>query len=113
MTSPPSPSCCSASSTPGWRGSRPCCSSFWSRGLSSSPRPRRPCRSQQKIMHALHGKQLTTDQLLAEVGVDRKQLFGRWGLAGLKEQGLVANKGDRKGYFRPDAPPSITTKPAT
>jgi hypothetical protein len=66
-----------------------------------------PSELQRRIRAALYRKQLTTEQLLATVGSDRKQLFGRWGLPGLMERGLVKNDHDRKGYYRPDAPPLL------
>jgi hypothetical protein len=66
-----------------------------------------PSPLQQRIMKAVYRRQLTTEALLKEVGGDRKQLFGRWGLRGLLERGLVKNNYDRKGYYRPDAPPLL------
>ena len=56
-------------------------------------------------MKALYRRRLTTDELLSEVACGRKQLFKA--IKGLKEIGMVANKGDRKGYYRPDAPPPL------
>jgi hypothetical protein len=66
-----------------------------------------PSDLQRRIHDALFRKQLTTERLLAAVGSDRKQLFGRWGLPGLTAQGIVRNDRDRKGYYRPDAPPLL------
>jgi hypothetical protein len=73
-----------------------------------------PSALQKKIMKALDQRQLTTSQLEAEVGCDRKQLFGESGLKGLTKEGLVANNLDRKGYYRPDALPRLIDEdPAT
>jgi hypothetical protein len=66
-----------------------------------------PSELQQRIYAALYRKQLTTTQLLGAAGGDRRQLFGPWGLPGLMERGLVRNDHDRKGYYRPDAPPLL------
>jgi hypothetical protein len=66
-----------------------------------------PSPLQQRIMRALNHRQLTSSQLEDELGSDHKQMFREWGLRGLMKQGLVANNGDRKGYYRPDARPPL------
>jgi hypothetical protein len=70
-----------------------------------------PSDLHQRIMKALYRRQLTTQKLQDEMGVDRKQLFGQWGLRPLLKKKLVRNNGDRKGYYRPDAPPQLLADP--
>jgi hypothetical protein len=71
-----------------------------------------PTPLQQRIYQALYRKQLTTDQLQAKVNCDRKTLFADGGLKGLMAREIVKNKGDRKGYYRPNAPPLLDVPPA-
>jgi len=70
-----------------------------------------PTELQQRIFKALRNKQITTDTLMGIVGCDRKQFFSVWGIKGLVNRGLVANKYDRKGFYRPDKPPLLEDTP--
>lgn len=65
--------------------------------------PFKPDELQQQILDALAGKALVGDALAAAVDCDRRNLY-RFGLAELREQGLVKNRRP-VGYYRPDDPP--------
>ncbi len=58
---------------------------------------------QVEILVALEGRALKTDDLAAKTSKDRRSLFTPGGLKGLIAAGWVQH--DKRGYFRPDAPP--------
>jgi hypothetical protein len=77
-----------------------------------------PTAFQVRVLDALAGKFRTADQLESDLGCDRKHLFyesrpkkdGR-GLSGLVGVGLVRNdRGQNRGYYRPDEPPPQIAK---
>lgn len=58
---------------------------------------------QTEILVALEGRALKTEALAAQTSKDKRSLFTEGGLKGLQAAGWV--KHDKRGYFRPDAPP--------
>jgi hypothetical protein len=68
-----------------------------------------PNKRQSRILAALNGQALTTDDLAKSANCDRRTLFRKGGIKGLRGAGLVDHR-HGVGFYRPDAPPAELAK---